>query len=424
MPKIDGIQPHRKRIAPRVTDNVTVRGSVHRGTQPKTFVIEEYITEEKTVSHAPFTPYKRYHHSNLPRYIGIGFVACLGICALLSYFSHATVILTARTLDRTLNTTFTLSENRELNPDVLSSVVTFTDAFSQTETLTTTRQADVSARGQVAIFNSSSKAVTLPANSVLASAQKIQYLTDTSVKIPARSTGADGALGKAVVMVHASKTGPGGNSDLSDFTVSGKSSLVGRGLTPMSGGLTGNVYVVSPDMTTTLDAGLSHGLSQELHAKALRELPFGYTVLDQFTVEQDDPLILPSFSATNMLKIQKTGSLKVTIVKTKDLADVVVRLAAPDFIARNTIVAPDLRTLTLSPTTGGDFETVAVSGSVHVIFVPDVAQIKKALLGIKRTSFETTMSRFESVGQSHMSIWPLWMPSFPTKESRIRVLVQ
>ncbi len=393
---------------------------------------EDIATEAFVLTETPHKRKKRIF------FIAIILGVLCGLYILSFYFVIAKVYIEERTIPFSLD-----KINIELNHEIESD----TERLSfQTMTVTAEISRDLfgsqlkevygKAKGSVVFFNEYSKnSVTLKIGTRLNAQNGKSYLTQKSVTIPGyKMDGKKKIAGTSPsISVIASEAGSASNSEGASLTISGysgtkKTQLYARSVGAFKGGEAGMRHTISeaerPQVLDTLKTQLTERLRRETRAQIPHQL-ITYPDLQFVSIDMDslklegDGVKFPAYIKGTM----------VSYLIPRDLFESAIAKEALSEHSYTSVAIPALADLTVTAKSGvpadpevvPDTISIQVSGQGSIITEVPPERIKESLLGIKRSLFNSNLSKIPEVSSARYRLIPFWSPFFPKKESQIKV---
>lgn len=278
------------------------------------------------------------------------------------------------------------------------------------------------AKGQVVIYNATTKALTLAKGTSLTTSSGIKYTLDTSVQVASKSASAAAPPTESQpISATAVAIGPDGNIPAAtELAVSNfaKTDVVAKVDTAFSGGISKNVVAVTADDQTklfnTLDAQLKQKGIDQLNSK----LPANMKMLQDSLTEN---VAKKTYSANvgdqaSQVTLTLVNDYKVTGYSTGDLNNIVSKLVADS--------VPAGYKLDLNKTqTHADFQKVGSNGKLvfdakfTAQMVPniDLEQVKQSITGKGIADAENILTNLGTIQTAQISL----SPSLPGPFSRV-----
>lgn len=312
--------------------------------------------------------------------------------------------------------------------------------------LTATGEKNVTAKasGKIVIYNDfGTQTQALIKNTRFQTPDGKIYRIRNSIVVPGQKT-VDGKKipGSLEVEVFADAAGAEYNIGLVDFTIPGfKGSpryekFYARSKTPMAGGFSGLMKVVSDTDIQKAKETLSAELKDKLYADAVAQKPKGTVlykdaVFYSFTDSMDNGAEAKS-ADDKSVKLTIKGSLTAALFNGEELSKhIVKRSASPvDVSSNDRILAVNIEELAFKPkdTSGvapkeGDTYAFSLSGDAHAVWQVDTAALAGKLAGVKKSDYKNVFAEFPGIEKANASISPIWKTKFPSDAGKIRVEV-
>jgi hypothetical protein len=261
------------------------------------------------------------------------------------------------------------------------------------------------------------------------------YYIDRPIIIPGY-TKSNGAVipGSVEVTVTAALSGDGSNVSASDFSVPGLAGtpqaekIYGRTKSAISGGVSGTVYTIPQDAANAALTTLQEKLKSSLISKAKVQVPDGYLYYADATKFVTDDSVQSPYSKTSDVPIALSGTLTVYLIKESTLTQAIAQKLISQY-NNEPVTIPGLSALTLTPVgeikPGTDTTfTFSLSGSTSIIWTVNKDDVKAALVGRKKSEFQSLLTPVVAVDRAELVMKPFWQRSFPDDLSRIGVVVK
>jgi hypothetical protein len=312
--------------------------------------------------------------------------------------------------------------------------------------LTATGEKNVTAKasGKIVVYNDfGTQTQPLIKNTRFQTPDGKIYRIRNSIVVPGQKT-VDGKKipGSLEVEVFADAAGAEYNIGLVDFTIPGfKGSpryekFYARSKTPMEGGFSGLMKVVSDTDIRKAKETLTAELKDKLFADAVAQKPKG-TVLYKdavfygFSDSMDNNAAAKSPDDKSVKLIMK-GSLTAVLFNEEELSKhIVKRSVSPvDVSSSDRILAVNIEELAFKPkdTSGvapkeGDTYAFSLSGDAHAVWQVDTAALAGKLAGMKKSDYKNVFAEFPGIEKANASVRPIWKTKFPSDAAKIRVEV-
>jgi hypothetical protein len=369
-----------------------------------------------------------------------GAILLLGFLVWGIFFApRATVLITARTTDSSVNDAITLGDG--LSTDVTAKTIkSATQSTKKTETIefaaTGTKDVGEKATGTINIKNcDSNTSFTIPANTTFTANSGHKFTNAAAVTVPGfsgsasacRITGA--GAGQASVSVAASAIGPEYNLSARSYTIAGVSGDVYANGTDMSGGTSKKVTVVSAEdvqkATEQLKQQDSAAIKKELTAKFGKDVK----VIDAtFKGTQATPAATPAIDqevpAGTKPKLTSEVTYSISAVDKNELNDYL-----NDHYAKQLEGLKDQRTYD-NGAGGVTFTNVNATDSGFTANLVATAKIgpkiedsviKNTAKGKRYGEIQSSIEAISGVDNVDVKFWPFWVSSAPNDVKKITV---
>lgn len=376
--------------------------------------------------------------------ISLGGLAVIGAFLYGLFFHSAVLVITPKHADVAFtNQEFIAGETQTAENDPL--------AF-QLMTLSEEASADLTATGEKNVTNKSSGKIVIyndfgPQPQPLIKNTRFQtpdgkiYRIRNSIVIPGQKV-ADGKKipGSFEVDVYADAAGAEYNIELVDFTIPGfKGSpryekFYARSKTPMTGGASGLMKVVSPADIQKAKDMLTVELKEKLSAQVAAQKPKGTVlykdaVFYSFTDSMDNDTTTKSADDKSVKLIMK-GSLTAVLFNAEDLSKHIMKVSVTpvDVSLNDRILITDIEALGFAPKNvggipvkEGDIFSFTLNGAASAVWQVDTAALAGKLAGLKKADYKNVFAEFPGIEKANAHIRPFWKTKFPSDAAKIRV---
>lgn len=322
-------------------------------------------------------------------------------------------------------------------------LMTLSDEDSSELVATGEKNVTVKSSGKIVVYNNFG-----PQSQILIKNTRFQtpdgkiYRIHDSIVVPGQKTvGGKKVPGSLEVDAYADAAGPEYNIGLVDFTIPGfKGSprydkFYARSKTPMTGGASGLMKVVSDTDVQKAKDTLIGSLKEKLFTEALAQKPKGTilykdAVFYTFTDSVDNGATATADSKS--VKLVVKGSLTATLFNEENLSKRIVKLSAAsvDVSPNDRILVTNISELGFSlknpsttPPKEGDIYTFLLSGTAHAAWQVDTAALAGKLAGVKKADYKNVFAEFPGIEKANAHIRPFWKTKFPSDSTKIRVEV-
>jgi len=288
------------------------------------------------------------------------------------------------------------------------------------------------ASGTVTVYNEfSSNAQRWVTNTRFESPNGLIYRVKEPVTIPGMK---DGEPGTVEVTIYADEAGDTYNTGLVDFTIPGLAgspqfeSLYAKGKTPLSGGFIGERPVVSESKAEEVRVLAREALSKDLNDTIADQIPSGFTLLADSVAITFESLSNGEGDGAGQASIREKGTASALVFPTDalaaSLAEKTIASYNEDAVtigSTNTLSVSNLPSV--SELNGATELSVAVSGTVDIVWKVSADQIKTGIAGKTREAAETVLSNIPGIDRAELILRPFWRNSFPTDSEKITVSI-
>lgn len=366
-------------------------------------------------------------------YLKLIITGIVGVCIVAGLFVanalHKAVIeVTPLTADQKVDMNINLkkvSSQTDLSFDIIS----LQKEGSSVVKSTGKQQVDKKATGTIVIYNNfSNTAQRLLKTTRFETPEGLVYRINESVTVPGKKGTVPGSI-EAVVF--ADDVGEKYNIGLSDFTLPGfkKSQkqyegFFARSKTPMSGGYSGIMKIVSDTDKTAAQEAIRKQLLADLLKDAQLKVPEGYILYPELYSIIYTPLTQENLD-NDQVRIKESASFSGVIIKKSDFASYLARLTIKEYV-NEPISIKNISELSALPANNNfkltsDSITIKLGGDAHFVWGVDEMALKQALLGKNRSDFFLVQKSFPTMKKGSVSMYPFWKSVFPSKVEKITI---
>ncbi len=345
----------------------------------------------------------------------------------------AVVTVTPQRLAIPLNETITAYKSSAAPGEAVFELITIVP-ISQSQTLpaTLSQTVETKSTGEVLIYNNYSRAnQTLLVDTRLESAAgKIYRLLARTVVPGQRDENGKLAPGSVTVKVEAVSPGPAYNSAATDFTILGfkggpkYAKFYGRSKTPLAGGSSAVVRLVSPAARAKAAAALQATLTKQALAAARTQVPAGYLFYDRAAIIKFAEAINPAGADSASLK--ETVTLTAAVFDQRSLSDRLVAKRLAGDLAELDFSIINLSALELSLNQPAAFDpatvrrlSIAVKGTAEAAMTVDKTALRASLVGQTKSAATDILRQFPAIERARVDFKPPWLVRFPLAPERI-----
>lgn len=422
-------------MSSRIHDIKPIHRSAHRAT---------YVSSDReTISRPPVRPPRRTsQRSGGGR--GVWYVAILLIVALFFglsiFFTSATVTITPKTLEPTINDRF-VAYKKSVADELSFDYMVVEGEVSETVSSDTKENVEDPARGTVRIFNNHSEAAQpLVIDTRLVDAEGRTYKTVEKVTVPGQKV-VDGKTepGFVDVDIYADSAGPEGNETEVGLSLKiagfgeAKSpkyeTIYAETLTPLSGGFSGERFVVSPEEKEQVMQNLSTKLMDDLRMKSAAQVPATSFIPANLSVIINENL-MEDVGESGEIKITLKGSLFNILFNTVEFERYLIENAVVGAQQGEVYIA-NVKELNISYI-DSDAQTVdlesletlgfGIDDALEVVWNINTDSLKFELVGKKKKDFQAIISDFAGIDTASVNVRPIWRGRLPDNDEDIEVI--
>lgn len=437
--------PQDRDISPRDRSirNIPVpAGHRHVVPPPKRPVVQEdEYEDDDSFSNKPPPHLKLPKRRSRLWWWGILVVALCAVLGLLlsTVFENATITVSPKEVSIQPGQTL-LAEPGGPTGTLLYQTITGTQSASTSVTASGTQQVSRAATGIVTIYNEySTAAQPLVATTRLITADGTLYRIKNTITVPGATEKSDGTLspGSISTSIYADKPGAAYNQPTSiQLHIAGfqgdprYDKFVVQSQGAISNGFVGAQPSVAPADLTTAQNTLKQELDQNIRSSASAQVPTGFLEVNgSLALTYSDLAQTPGANNTVVLSQQVTATL--AIVRATDLATILANQSVSDYdgapVNFEDLTAVNLSLAQDASSTGP--LNLTIGGAPKVVWQIDTNALKQALLGKKKSDFQSLLSPFASALQCDAtrpctaSIRPFWRATFPSDPNRMTIVL-
>ncbi len=339
-------------------------------------------------------------------------------------FDSATIAITPKYKDVEISDVFLFFKD-----DILLDHSSST--LSKTVLKSAPKQVNQKATGIITIYNNFSESPqTLIKNTRFQSPEGKVFRIIDSVIVPGKK---GNTVGSIDAKVSADTYGADYNIGATDFKIPGfkgtqKYNLFyGKSTSPMSGGASGVISVVSNDDILVANRDLKSSLNNLIESEAKKYTHEGYfSLYNNLIINYSDNQNL--LMTTNQNTYTLVASSILISIKKEILAKMIAQQILKDNFNSNEIVRiDDISNLTFTFDSDMDLINsnilkVMISGKVRIIWDYNKNNIKNSLAGKKSSIFGEVLKDYNSsIVISSYKLSPFWSKSFPTNINKIKI---
>ena len=354
-------------------------------------------------------------------------------------FSSADITINPKWQDVTIEKNFSAVKNSNSSPISFDLVVISGEEKRTVET-EEKRNIEVPSRGKAVIYNNfSSVPQTLDIDTRLLGSNGKIYKTEKKIVVPGR--GKDGKPGAVEVGIYASSPGVEYDSPPLDFNIVGfkdtpkYGKFYGRSNGEISGGVKGNLYVISESKKGEIVNSLKNSLKEKLLKKASEQIPKGFILFDKAVFLNVGDTNVASFSPNPQVPLKLEGTLYGFLFEEAELTKKIAEEMTGGYDGSDVYI-PNIKNLGFSLFAQAGFENgdnlsfaemkninFTLKGEKKIVWKFNSEKLKKDLLGKDKKDFNLIISQYPNVLSADMVLKPFWRMSFPNKAKNINITV-
>jgi len=369
----------------------------------------------------------------LPWILGTSTVV-VSVILIMNYFAGATITVIPKKLTVPMEQKISTLK-QPLNGELPFAIMKITLEETREVPATGEKTVTSKASGKIYVYNTQSTAQRLIKNTRFQNPTGKIYRINDSIIVPKATT--KNVPGSIEVTVYADEAGPDFNSDPTDFTVPGlKGSAIyekvyARSKGPLSGGESGTIKSVSDLDLKQASEDLRVQLETKLRNKARGDLTPSQVGYDKGMVINLGTAALSQKDSSTPDKavVAQTGTLYFVTFDRNELTRAIAHSLVPTYNGEGVHIENlDSLKFEMAPISGKELWSsqsldVLLSGNPTLEWDVDANQIKQAVLGIPKGSFNSILIKFATIESAKATIHPVWKRSFPTNENDLNIEV-
>ncbi len=399
------------------------------------FLTRKY--EEKLVKEHETITLKKGARSG-PKYT-LWFVALIAIAFMvfsLSFlFSKASVVVTAKNEEFTINSNFVATKDASNSGGVPFNIVVISDEESKNVNIDGKKEVSQKAKGSVIIYNNfSTSSQNLAIDTRLEGSNGKIYKTTKALVVPGKKP--DGTPGSIEVDIYASVAGKEYNSGPLDFKIFGfkgtpkYDKIYARSKGNISGGVVGGVGMISELDKSMAQSELRKTLEEKLLSKAAEQVPEGYILYKDaynFSTEEVQPDLVSSVAGTQTAVTLK-GTFSGILFKESDLTKKIAETLLT-YYDDSPVFIPEIKSLKFSFAQNQDllFDTEKINfnlkGEMKIIWGVDGQKFAESLAGKDKKNFSRILLNYPNISSAELVLRPFWNSVLPKNSKDINVII-
>lgn len=363
---------------------------------------------------------------------GLWFVGVIGLFFLFFLFSvifaETTVTVYPESADITVDDTFTAANDSQAD-GVPYSVIDAEAGVELAATSTGTEYRESEASGEIRIYNDyTSESIRLVPNTRFESSDGLIYRTREAVTVPGQS---DSEPGTITATVYANEAGSEYNLSGGSFSIPGfagtayEEDVYAETQTAISGGVVGEVPVVSSSTRAQLEDEAGEQLREQLADEVADSTPEGFIVYDDAMFFTTSIGTSDQEEATSTLMV--TGQLQAAAFDGRQLSSFLATNYSDDISTES-----DVRIQNLDEFEFGilDKESVnlnegfefTLSGESKIVWQFDERALVRDLRGLQKDRLNEVLVNYESIQEAEVVTRPFWKRTLPDDSAEISVI--
>jgi hypothetical protein len=362
--------------------------------------------------------------------IGIG----AGVFFLIPKATGATITITPRGQDVSVNATFTAS--KDANAALPYQVASYEKDGKLAVPASGDELAQTKASGVIRVYNDySAIPQKLVANTRFETPKGLIFRINQPVTIPGKVGDTPGSVEVAIT---ADAIGADYNVGYSDFTIPGfkgdpkYEKFYARSKTEITGGFNGNRKKVDQAQVTAA----RQKIREELEASLIRQMQ--QNIPEDFAFPKGAYFIeyqsLPDNSIDNGVEIRERATFHGIMFKRADLAHAIaskVNGVQPNEMTQDDLGVVETLAFTAKPASNATSTTVwnsqtfsfTLNGTTTLISAIDTDRLEDELLGKPRKSLNAILAGYPGIANAEVVMRPFWQQSFPVDKAEITINV-
>lgn len=354
---------------------------------------------------------------------GIAVIAL--IVTIFSLITRATITIDAKKTVYPINQQVTLY-SEPLEGQVNVKTARIVDAQSITVPATSKQAVSTVATGKVRLFSTSTKSVTIPLGTQVTSSQKKIFVTKSKVVIP---PGTAQKPGSSEVMISAIEPGAEYNIALDDLKITGFPAVIARTITSISGGASGDEFILTEAELTTAKATLQARIQASKPAAFLaNQIPENF-ILPESMIQVSD-ISYKTESVQSGVSVTAERTIVGNMIEKEKLKQFFINTIIPE-ADRGFMQITDIKDVNFElPITSNNLgsnqpqsENIALPVYMKGTFTAqahvDESFIRSKIAHQKKADARSIILGIPGITNTTINIRPLWIGRIPSKISAI-----
>lgn len=364
---------------------------------------------------------------------GLWFVGVIGLIFLFFLFSvifaETSVTVYPETADITVDGTYTATNDTETE-GVPYSVVTAESTLELAATSSGSEYREEAASGEIRIYNDyTSESIRLVPNTRFAAPNGSIYRIREAVTVPGQTSSGPGTV---TATIYADEVGEEYNLSSGDFTIPGfagtayEEDVYAETETAITGGVAGEVPVVSSSTQAMLEEEAAEQLREQLVSEVIDDIPEGFILYDDALFFST--AIGSGEDGADTSTLQVTGTLQAAVFDDSQLSSFLATDYSSDVSSDSDILISDLENyefsvvnkedLNLDQTASFEF---TLSGSSNIVWQFDERALVRDLRGLQKDRLNEVLVNYESIQEAEVVTRPFWKRTLPDDAAEITV---
>ncbi len=288
------------------------------------------------------------------------------------------------------------------------------------------------ASGTIILYNNAGAAsqALVAGTRLEAPSGKIYRLNDR-VTVPGKKGSTPGSVEARVT---ADVAGPEYNADNLDFKIPGfkgtpkYTTFYARSKSAMTGGMSGEVQVISTEDKDKARADLQAKLRKRIIEAARAELPPNFALYDEAVFMTFTDEVGTSTDAEGKTEFKQRANWQAMLFNTNDLATFIATKSVPEYNgAEVALVNPYDLNFSLPVKDSLDISKASTiqasfTGEANIVWTYDEAALKQDLYTSNTKDYQAVFGRYPAIVKAELSFRPPWLKELPKDQSKFRIV--
>lgn len=372
------------------------------------------------------------HDSERAATFGLWFVGVVGILFLFFLFSvifaETTVTVYPQTADISVDDTYTASND----DGIPYSVVSAEESVELTASTTGSEYREETASGEITIYNNySSESIRLVPNTRFETSDGLIYRTQEAVVVPGQSS--EDEPGTVIATVVADEPGSDYNKTNVDLSIPGfagtayEDEVYAESSEALSGGIAGNVPIVSSSTRQSLEETAADQLRDELSGQVREDLPEGFVLYENGKFFSTN-ISASTSTATTSTALTVTGQMQAVVFDGKQLSTNLATAYSDDISPEDNIRIQNLDDFnfeiidrsSFNPAEDDSFE-FNLSGDSQIVWQYDERALVRDLRGLQKDRLNDVLVNYNGIQEAEVITRPFWKQTLPEEAAEITI---